>query len=771
MINDLSKYKMVTMALILLMLIAGCKRADPTEPSKGTFVDASTTEPTMIPPTRTPLPVDVTSEPSSPFALISRDSLYTYVENLTAIQPYSGWRNSATEGEAEAMDYVNGVLQEFAYLQDLGLEVERQGFKVFMATELWETRLYLTVNGQEVEVPADGLRGPRDDITQALRFDSDGKLNDSTPDPVQVEGDVVLVRDASEIDALSPADLKGKVVILDYAVVDRVLLGGTPKAVEVAWKLLEKGPHGLVVVTQFSNELWESHGTFVSDVSGLNWVETEPPTPILYTRLEDLGPAGIETWEDLEGIETVRFIWDADVFSPGSSGNLIARIPGLDTSKAVILGAHIDSPNSPGALDDGSGCAVLMEVARVLNEARTQPPVDLYLAWFGSEEIGLYGSAYFANSHQELLDRTMALMQIDNLTRPLDGIDADLRLVTWSYNGVGEDDLAWSNYLSQASGRRGILIIPEDILEFYSDNNMFNGFGVPNADLIYENPEVMEKSGGLHYSGHVHDPYDTIELVEEMGEVFEEMANVALIVAIEAGRDAPSLRVAPEPDQRLVIVGSHNEIGQMTPAVFTEFGMALSLEGFDVDMIPYRQEVTPEDLENADLVIVLPVMDYPSPYNDPDQYDEAWTQAEMDALETYVSEGGLMVLTNSASRIKFWVEDPNEDWDDVNALATRFGITYNQGRVSSYRANSKTSHPLMEGVTDIALYEENSVPFTLEQGEVLAQAEGQNVVALVDYGSGGGQVLVLGDVGILGSIPESYNLPFWLNLARYARSR
>jgi hypothetical protein len=37
-----------------------------------------------------------------------------------------------------------------------------------------------------------------------------------------------------------------------------------------------------------------------------------------------------------------------------SQGNLVARIPGLDRSRAAILGAHIDSPNSPGALDDGS---------------------------------------------------------------------------------------------------------------------------------------------------------------------------------------------------------------------------------------------------------------------------------------------------------------------------------------------------------------------------------------------------------------------------------
>ncbi len=86
--------------------------------------------------------------------------------------------------------------------------------------------------------------------------------------------------------------------------------------------------------------------------------------PTLYVRLEDLASAGISTWEDLAKIESARLIWDADVLSPGTSGNLVARIPGVDSSHAVILGAHIDSPNSPGAMDNGISAVALLEVAR-----------------------------------------------------------------------------------------------------------------------------------------------------------------------------------------------------------------------------------------------------------------------------------------------------------------------------------------------------------------------------------------------------------------------
>ncbi|UCF51652.1 MAG: M28 family peptidase, partial [Bradyrhizobium sp.] len=69
----------------------------------------------------------------------------------------------------------------------------------------------------------------------------------------------------------------------------------------------------------------------------------------------------------------------------------------------------IDSPNNPGGLDDGSGSVTLLQVARAIDAARFQPPVDLYLVWFGSHERGVYGSSHFAATHQDLLDRAIAM--------------------------------------------------------------------------------------------------------------------------------------------------------------------------------------------------------------------------------------------------------------------------------------------------------------------------------------------------------------------------
>jgi hypothetical protein len=540
-------HKLWWVALIILLVAAAvvlflALRPDPEAHGPQTPA-LPTSQPTTLPdesalpmpslPAATSTPTPPVVSTVDPYTLLSQETLLGAIDALTSIQPYSGWRNSASSGESEALDYVRQTLDGFGYLASLGLEQERQSFEVPLGTELWEARLELTLDGTPVQVPASGLRGSRSDPAMASNFDSDGILNDSERNPVVVEGPVAPIRSADELDSLAPQALQGRVVLLDYAVVDPVIRGGMEQAVAAASSLLAQAPAGLVLVTHFSNEQGESHGIFAEEGGALSRQAGGAVPPTVVVRLEDLTVAGIEGWDGLARVQSAILRWDADILAPAMSGNLVARIPGRDPSRAVILGAHIDSPNNPGAMDDGSGSAVLLEIARVLDAGQVQPPTDLYLAWFGSEELGLLGSAHFVSTHQDVLSRTAAMLQIDCLTYPLEGIDAQLTLVTWTESSLGAERLTWPATLSQSASLHGVTVDIEDVPQVYSDNNPFDGFAVPNADLIFMNEQAMEATGSLHHAAHIHDPYDTLDLAQQQGDVLEQMARVALTAALE----------------------------------------------------------------------------------------------------------------------------------------------------------------------------------------------------------------------------------------------
>jgi hypothetical protein len=71
--------------------------------------------------------------------------------------------------------------------------------------------------------------------------------------------------------------------------------------------------------------------------------------------------------------------------------------------EAILLLAHLDSRNGPGATDNGSGVAVLLETARALQAG---PPLrnSIILLFTDQEETGLYGAQAFITEHPWIED-------------------------------------------------------------------------------------------------------------------------------------------------------------------------------------------------------------------------------------------------------------------------------------------------------------------------------------------------------------------------------
>ena len=88
-----------------------------------------------------------------------------------------------------------------------------------------------------------------------------------------------------------------------------------------------------------------------------------------------------------------------------SGSNIIGILPGrfwnTEKDHPLIIGAHWDTAaNTTGFNDNGSGVAVLLEVARVLTGASDcfKPDYTIFFIAFDSEEAGSFGS-------QELLNK------------------------------------------------------------------------------------------------------------------------------------------------------------------------------------------------------------------------------------------------------------------------------------------------------------------------------------------------------------------------------
>ncbi len=81
--------------------------------------------------------------------------------------------------------------------------------------------------------------------------------------------------------------------------------------------------------------------------------------------------------------------------------NVIAEIPGTDKAdEVIIIGGHLDSWHpATGATDNAIGCAVMMEVARILTTIEAKPRRTIRVALWSGEEQGLLGSEAYVEEH------------------------------------------------------------------------------------------------------------------------------------------------------------------------------------------------------------------------------------------------------------------------------------------------------------------------------------------------------------------------------------
>ncbi len=104
---------------------------------------------------------------------------------------------------------------------------------------------------------------------------------------------------------------------------------------------------------------------------------------------------------------------------PTEAHHVIGEVAGGVDQETIIIGAHYDGHDiSQGAMDDGSGIALLLELARLFSPLAGQFPRTLRFIAFAVEELGVLGSTEYVRMHGDETDRWGLMLNLDGGVGP-----------------------------------------------------------------------------------------------------------------------------------------------------------------------------------------------------------------------------------------------------------------------------------------------------------------------------------------------------------------
>jgi Zn-dependent M28 family amino/carboxypeptidase len=208
-----------------------------------------------------------------------------------------------------------------------------------------------------------------------------------------------------------------------------------------------------------------------------------------------------------EGLQVRMF---TDVFTEArTTFNVIAETPGGRADRVVVVGAHLDSvPEGPGINDNGSGSAAILEIALQMAELGIQPVNKVRFAFWGAEESGLVGSAFYVSQLTKRDIKNIAL----NLNFDMVGSPNFVRFV---YDGNGSN--------TPLAGPNGSAVVENVFLDYFasqglateatafdgrSDYGPFIAAGIPAGGLFTGAEGIKTAAQAAVYGGTAGQAYD-----------------------------------------------------------------------------------------------------------------------------------------------------------------------------------------------------------------------------------------------------------------------
>jgi hypothetical protein len=363
-----------------------------------------------------PAPLESQAD-AGPFA-IDPQRILDDVEILTSDQ--MDGRTAGTPGGERAMAYVE------ATFRGLGLRAGGTvGYRQFFPLEGWHltSRPRLALDGEALAYPAEFGVGGGSPATF-------------------VEGELVVVGHAVTVSPFDPAthpdcrfdpagyddfagiDLRGKVAVAFAGLHPDGGFYGAPGCPDVAYGSANAAAHGAaayVEVPAAARPQW-----FPEPPASYYGAASLPTVTLSRATIERVLPGAL----DLEAEVDATLIphpraggVTASLAVPSARGNagpanVIALAPGTSPQlreETVVIGAHLDAVGLgfPGADDNASGVAVMLELARAVAHARPGPARTVLFAAFAAEELGLLGSFAYCESPRRPLEQTVLMLSVD----------------------------------------------------------------------------------------------------------------------------------------------------------------------------------------------------------------------------------------------------------------------------------------------------------------------------------------------------------------------
>jgi Zn-dependent M28 family amino/carboxypeptidase len=202
------------------------------------------------------------------------------------------------------------------------------------------------------------------------------------------------------------------------------------------------------------------------------------------------------------------------------SSNVIGRVPGASAAnEAVLYTAHYDhlgiDPDAKGdaiyngAADNGTGCGILLELARAYAQSAVRPPHDVYFASVTAEEQGLLGSQYLG-LHPPVPAAQITLNLNYDMLLPI-GVPTEVSL-GWA------DQLDFWPHIQTTAKAFNLALSPDPVPsaghEYRSDHFSLARVGIPafsiDQGILFEGhtPEWGREQAREYVVYHYHQPSD-----------------------------------------------------------------------------------------------------------------------------------------------------------------------------------------------------------------------------------------------------------------------